>query len=82
MYIYYPNLVILPVDNNEHQRIEDVSTIETMGFALWRMNSSIVVSKHHNDRLSQWSHAIVNNLTCHYFSYCKMTLFLVNNINS
>ena len=41
--IYYPNLVILPVDNNEHQRIDDVSTdrisydirsIETMGFAL------------------------------------------------
>ena len=41
--IYYPNLVILPVDNNEHQRIDDVSTdrisydiqsVETMGFAL------------------------------------------------
>ena len=40
---YYPNLVILPVDNNEHQRIDDVSTdrishdirsVETMGFAL------------------------------------------------
>ena len=37
------NLVILPVDNNEHQRIDDVSTdrisydirsVETMGFAL------------------------------------------------
>ena len=24
--IYYPNLVIMPVDNNEHQRIDDVST--------------------------------------------------------
>ena len=24
---YYPNLVILPVDNNEHQRIDDVFTI-------------------------------------------------------
>ena len=24
--MYYPNLVILPVDNNEHQRIDDVST--------------------------------------------------------
>ena len=43
IYIYYPNLVILPVDNNEHQRIDDVSTdrisydirsVETMGFAL------------------------------------------------
>ena len=41
--IYYPNLVILPVYNNEHQRIDDVSTdrisydirsVETMGFAL------------------------------------------------
>ena len=40
---YYPILVILPVDNNEHQRIDDVSTdrifydirsVETMGFAL------------------------------------------------
>ena len=40
---YYPNLVIMPVDNNEHQRIDDVSTdcisydirsVETMGFAL------------------------------------------------
>ena len=40
---YYPNLVILPVDNNEHQRIDDVSTdrisydirsVKTMGFAL------------------------------------------------
>ena len=40
---YYPNLVIQPVDNNEHQRIDDVSTdrisydirsVETMGFAL------------------------------------------------
>ena len=40
---YYPNLVIMPVDNNEHQRIDDVSTdrisygiqsLETMGFAL------------------------------------------------
>ena len=40
---YYPNLVTLPVDNNEHQRIDDVSTdrisydiqsVETMGFAL------------------------------------------------
>ena len=26
IYIYYPNSVILPVDNNEHQRIDDVST--------------------------------------------------------
>ena len=43
LYNYYPNLVILPVDNNEHQRIDDVSThrisydirsVETMGFAL------------------------------------------------
>ena len=25
-YIYYPNLVVMPVDNNEHQRIDDVST--------------------------------------------------------
>ena len=24
--LYSPNLVILPVDNNEHQRIDDVST--------------------------------------------------------
>ena len=41
--IYYPNLVILHADNNEHQRIDDVSTdrisydirsVETMGFAL------------------------------------------------
>ena len=40
--MYYPNLVIMPVDNNEHQRIDDVSTdrisydisVETMGFAL------------------------------------------------
>ena len=23
---YYPNLIIMPVDNNEHQRIDDVST--------------------------------------------------------
>ena len=39
----YPNLVIMPVDNNEHQRIDDVSTdrifydiqsVETMDFAL------------------------------------------------
>ena len=42
IHTYYPNLVILPVDNNEHQRIYDVSTdrisydirsVETMGFA-------------------------------------------------
>ena len=42
-FYYYPNLVILPVDNNEYQRIDDVSTdrisydirsVETMGFAL------------------------------------------------
>ena len=44
-YMYYPNLVIMPVDNNGHQRIDDVSTdrisydiglrlVETMGFAL------------------------------------------------
>ena len=60
--LYYPNLVIQPIDNNEHQRIDDVSTdrisydirsVETMGFALWRINFSIVVSKRHNDRLSQ-----------------------------
>ena len=59
--IYYPNLVILPVDNNEHQRIDDVSTdrisydirsVETMGFALWRMNCSIVVPKRNNKRAS------------------------------
>ena len=40
---YYPKLVIMPVDNNEHQRIDDVSTdrifydirsVETMGFVL------------------------------------------------
>ena len=40
---HYPNLVIMSVDNNEHQRIDDVSTdrisygiesLETMGFAL------------------------------------------------
>ena len=41
--IYYPNLV-MPLDNNEHQKIDDVSTdcgisydirsVETMGFAL------------------------------------------------
>ena len=40
---YYPNLVIMPVDNNEHQRIDDVSTdhisygiqsLETMGFRI------------------------------------------------
>ena len=52
----------MPVDNNEHQRIDDVSTdripydipsVETMGFALCRMNCSIVVSKRHNDRVSQ-----------------------------
>ena len=41
----------MPVDNNEHQRIDDVSTdrisygiqsLETMGFALRRMNCLIV----------------------------------------
>ena len=41
--IYYPNLVIMPVDNNEHQKIDYVSTdrifydirsVETIGFAL------------------------------------------------
>ena len=51
----------MPVDNNEHQRIDDVSTgrtsyviqsLETMGFAMWRMNCLIVLSKRHNDRLS------------------------------
>ena len=51
----------MPVDNNEHQRIDDVSndrifyvikSLDTMGFALWRMNCLIVLSKHHNDRLS------------------------------
>ena len=40
---YYPSLVLMPVDNNEHQRIDDVSTdrisydipsVETMGFSL------------------------------------------------
>ena len=40
---YYPNLVILSVNNNEYQMIDDVSTdrisydiwsVETMGFAL------------------------------------------------
>ena len=25
-YIYYPNLLIMPVRNNEHQRIDDEST--------------------------------------------------------
>ena len=48
----------MPVDNNEHQRNDDVSTdriscriqsLETMGFALRRMNCLIVLS---NDRLS------------------------------
>ena len=43
MCVYYPNLVILHVDNNEHQRVDDVYTdrisydirsVETMGFAL------------------------------------------------
>ena len=51
----------MPVDNNEHRRINDVSTdrisygiqsVETMDFALWRMNYLIVLSKRHNDRLS------------------------------
>ena len=37
----------MPIDNNEHQRINDVSTdrisygiqsLEAMGFVLWRMN--------------------------------------------
>ena len=51
----------MPVDNNEHQRIDNVSTdlisygiqsIETMGFALLRMNFLIVLFKHHNDCLS------------------------------
>ena len=55
-YVYYPNLVIMPVDNNGHQRIDDVSTdcisygirsVETMGFALQCMNCSIVLSKRH-----------------------------------
>ena len=41
--IYNPNLVIMPVDNNEPQRIDDISTdrifhdvrlAETIGFAL------------------------------------------------
>ena len=63
MYIVYhfPNLVIMPVDNNGHQRIDDISTdhisygiqlLETMGFALRPMNCMIVLSKCHNDRLS------------------------------
>ena len=43
LYNYYPNFVIPPVDNNEHQRIDDESTdrifydirsVETMGLAL------------------------------------------------
>ena len=41
--MYYPNLDIMPVDNNEHRRIDDVSTdrisygiqsLRTMSFAL------------------------------------------------
>ena len=84
--IYNPNLVILPVDNNEPQRIDDVSTdrifhdvrlVETMGFALWRMNWSIVVSKRHNDRLYQWRHAVVESVNWQCFSFCKITLYLV-----
>ena len=52
-------------DNNEHQRIDDVSTdrisydirsVETIGFALCRMSCSIVVSKRHNDCLSLSDH--------------------------
>ena len=55
--IYHPNLVIMPVRNNEHQRI-DVSTdlisygihsLETIGFVFWHMNCLIVLCKHHND---------------------------------
>ena len=43
MIIYYASLVIMPVENNEHQRIDDISTdhisygiqlLETMGIAL------------------------------------------------
>ena len=69
---YFPNLVIMPVDNNEHQRIDDVSTdcisygiqsLETMGFAMWLINCLIVLSKRHNDRLSLWWHAVVNCMT-------------------
>ena len=55
MCIYYPHLVIMPVDNNEHQRIDDVSTdrisygiqsLETMGFTLLCMNCLIVYSRY------------------------------------
>ena len=51
----------MPVDNNEHQRIGDVSTdrisygiqsLETMSFVLWRKDFLIVLSKRHNDCLS------------------------------
>ena len=51
----------MPVDNNEHQRIDDISTertisygiqsLETMGFALSCMNCLTVLSKRHNDRI-------------------------------
>ena len=38
MCVCYPNLVIMYVDSNEHQRIDDISyriqSLATMGFAL------------------------------------------------
>ena len=47
----------MPVDNNEHQKIDDVSTglrytvTRDNGF---RMNCLLVLSKRHNDGLSYW----------------------------
>ena len=38
IYIYYPNLVIQPVDNNEHQRIDDVSTDRIIRYTVSRDN--------------------------------------------
>ena len=58
---YHPNKIIIPVDYNEHQRIDDASTnlisyniqsLETMGFALLHMNYFIVLFKRHNLCLS------------------------------
>ena len=51
----------MPVDNNEHQRIDGVSidrisygtqSLETMGFTLRRMYCLIVLSKRHVDHRS------------------------------
>ena len=82
----------MPVDNNEHQRIDDVSTdrisygiqsLETMGFALWRMNCLIVLSTCHNDHLS----LIVVTCRCELHDLAmikisKMSICLVDNIDS